>query len=70
MRHIRTILLGEAGAMRPDTQRQRNSAPSYQFAWLGDMPVDQERGPLAGRVAGEFGNTTFSFFALNLKWTY
>lgn len=43
---------------------------SYQFAWLGDMPVDQERGPLAGRVAGEFGNTTFSFFALNLKWTY
>lgn len=43
---------------------------AYQFAWLGDMPVDQERGPLAGRVAGEFGNSTFSFLGLNLKWTF
>jgi len=43
---------------------------AYQFAWLGDMPVDQERGPLAGRVAGEFSDTIFHFFALNLKWTY
>jgi len=43
---------------------------AYQFAWLGDMPVDQQRGPLAGRVAGDFKNSNFSFFALNLKWTY
>ena len=44
---------------------------AYQFAWLGDMPVDQgsEQSP-AGRVTGEFSNSTFSFFALNLKWTY
>jgi long-chain fatty acid transport protein len=28
---------------------------AYEFSWLGDMPVDQERGPLAGRVAGEYG---------------
>ncbi len=43
---------------------------AYQFAWLGDMPVDQNNGPLTGRVAGEFGNTTFQFFVLNLKWVY
>jgi long-chain fatty acid transport protein len=43
---------------------------AYEFAWLGDMPVDQQRGPLAGRVAGEFGNSTMNFFGLNLKWTY
>ncbi len=43
---------------------------AYQFAWLGDMPVDQERGPLAGRVAGEFSDTIFHFIALSLKWTY
>jgi long-chain fatty acid transport protein len=42
----------------------------YEFAWLGDMPVDQQRGPLAGRVAGGFNNSSFNFFALNLKWTY
>jgi long-chain fatty acid transport protein len=43
---------------------------AYEFAWLGDMPVDQNRGPLAGRVAGDFNNSTFSFFALNLVWTH
>ncbi len=43
---------------------------AYQLGWVGDMPVDQQRGPLAGRVAGEFGNSNFNFFAFNLKWTY
>jgi long-chain fatty acid transport protein len=41
---------------------------AYAIAWLGDMPVDQGDGPL--RVAGEFSDSSFSFFALNLKWTY
>jgi long-chain fatty acid transport protein len=45
---------------------------AYEFAWLGDMPVNQVRGvgPLANTVSGEFGSASFSFFALNLKWTY
>ncbi len=43
---------------------------AYEFLWSGDMSVDQQRGPLAGRVAGDFSSTSFSFFALNLKWTY
>jgi len=43
---------------------------AYEFLWSGDMSVDQQRGPLAGRVAGDYGSTSFSFFALNLKWTY
>ncbi len=43
---------------------------AYEFSWLGDMPVDQERGPLAGRVAGEYGSSSLSFFALNLSWKY
>jgi long-chain fatty acid transport protein len=43
---------------------------AYEFAWLGDMPVDQQRGSLAGRVAGGFNNSSFNFFAVNLKWTY
>ncbi len=45
---------------------------AYEFAWLGDMPVNQVRGvgPLASTVSGEFGSSSFSFIALNLKWTY
>ncbi|MEN6467252.1 MAG: outer membrane protein transport protein [Syntrophaceae bacterium] len=43
---------------------------AYQLGWLGDMPVNERRGPLAGRVSGEFENSSFSFFALNVKWTY
>ena len=45
---------------------------AYEFAWLGDTPVNQVRGSgaFANTVSGEFGNSSFSFFALNLKWTY
>ncbi len=43
---------------------------AYEFMWIGDMAVDQRRGPLAGRVAGEYGSASFSFFALNLSWKY
>jgi len=32
------------------------------------MPVDQNRGPLAGRVAGDFKNTAFHFFAVTVTW--
>ena len=41
---------------------------SYELTWIGDLPVDQNRGPLAGRVAGDFKNTTLNFFALSVTW--
>jgi long-chain fatty acid transport protein len=66
MGEIKSFAFGAQYAVSPSLAL----GASYQFAWLGDMPVDQERGPLAGRVTGEFSNTTFNFFALNLKWTY
>ena len=45
---------------------------AYEFAWLGNMPVNQVRGTgaFANTVSGDFSNSSFSFFALNLKWTY
>jgi long-chain fatty acid transport protein len=43
---------------------------AYEFVWIGDMSVDQERGPLAGRVAGEYKSSNMSFFALNMIWKY
>jgi len=29
----------------------------YELVWGGNLPMDVERGPLAGRVAGEYSNT-------------
>ena len=43
---------------------------SYELAWGANMPVDQNRGPLAGRVAGSYNNASFNFFALNLSWKF
>jgi long-chain fatty acid transport protein len=63
---IKSFALGAQYAVAPNL----TMGAAYQFAWLGDMPVSEYRGPLAGRVDGEFSNTTFHFFALNLKWTY
>ncbi|MBN1548570.1 MAG: transporter [Syntrophaceae bacterium] len=42
---------------------------AYELAWTGDMPVDQRRGPTA-RLEGEFEDTYFHFFALNLTWKF
>ena len=35
-----------------------------------NLAVDQTRGPLAGRVAGEFQNSYANFIALNLNWKF
>jgi len=43
---------------------------SYEFMWNGDMSVNQNRGPLAGKVSGEYNDANFSFIALNLSWKY
>lgn len=43
---------------------------AYEFVWSGDLPVDQERGPLAGRVTGEFEDVALHFFAFNLSWRF
>ena len=66
MGEIWGFALGAQYALNPNL----TLGAAYEFAWLGDMSVDQRRGPLAGRVAGDFSDSSFSFFALNLKWTY
>jgi len=50
------------------TSRTLNLGFSYELAWAGNMPVDQNRGALAGRVAGDFKNTSLHFFALTVTW--
>jgi long-chain fatty acid transport protein len=41
---------------------------SYELTYIGDLPISQNRGPLAGRVSGEFPNTMMHFFAFTLNW--
>ena len=43
---------------------------AYELAWTGDLPVDQFRGPLAGRVSGVYESTAIHFLAFNLEWNF
>jgi long-chain fatty acid transport protein len=40
----------------------------YEYIWLGDLAVDQNRGPLAGRVSGDFNNTSLQILTVLLNW--
>jgi long-chain fatty acid transport protein len=39
---------------------------AYEMAYSGDVVVNQQRGPLSGRVAGEYSNETIQFIAASL----
>ena len=69
-----TVPMGEAWRFALGAQYAFNPnltlGAAYEFIWSGDMSVNQERGPLAGRVSGDYRNTNMSFFALNLSWKY
>lgn len=45
-----------------------NVAFSYELAYTGDMPVAQNRGPLAGAVVGSFPGTYLNFFQVSFIW--
>lgn len=56
--------IGAEWQMSPST----NLAFSYELAYSGDLPVDQNRGPLAGRVVGEYPGSYLNFFAVSVIW--
>jgi long-chain fatty acid transport protein len=39
---------------------------AYELAYSGDAPVNQQRGPLSGRLAGEYSNVTIQFVSASL----
>jgi long-chain fatty acid transport protein len=41
---------------------------AYQYMNGGDADIDVERGPLAGRLQGDYSSYDFHFVALNLSW--
>jgi long-chain fatty acid transport protein len=43
---------------------------AYELAWLGDLSMDVNRGPLAGRVSGDYTDTSMHFINLALNWRF
>ena len=43
---------------------------AYELIWLGTLNVDQERGPLAGRVAGEYNDAAIHAFQVALRYQF
>lgn len=43
---------------------------AYEFVWAGDLPMDVERGPLAGRVSGDYNDAYMDFINLALNWRF
>jgi long-chain fatty acid transport protein len=42
----------------------------YTFLWSGDLDMDVNQGPLAGRVSGTYENTSMNFINLYLNWKF
>ena len=43
---------------------------AYELVWAGDLPMDVERGPLAGRVSGDYNDAHMHFINLALNWRF
>jgi long-chain fatty acid transport protein len=41
---------------------------AYEYMNGGDNNIDVQRGPLAGRLEGDYKSFDFHFFALNVIW--
>lgn len=43
---------------------------AYELAWGGDLDMDVERGPLAGRVSGTWEDSALHVVSLNADWRF
>ena len=43
---------------------------AYELMWTGDLHMDINRGPLAGRVSGTYEDTSMHFINVNLIWKF
>jgi long-chain fatty acid transport protein len=57
-----------AGGVQHPVSEHVELGVAYEFLWSGTLPMDQERGPMSGRVAGSYQNTLLNFFAFNVNW--
>jgi long-chain fatty acid transport protein len=59
-----------AGGLRYAWSERLNLGVAYEMVWQGDLPVDQNRGALAGRVAGDFRGSSIQAVSLNLDYRF
>jgi long-chain fatty acid transport protein len=52
--------------LQHDLSASTTVALAYEMAYSGDAPVNQQRGPLSGRLAGEYSDVTIQFFSASL----
>ena len=43
---------------------------AYELVWTGDLDMEVNRGPLAGRVSGTYEDTAMHFININLIWKF
>jgi long-chain fatty acid transport protein len=43
---------------------------AYGLTWIGDLSMDINRGPLAGRVVGEYESMAIHNIVLGLNWVF
>jgi long-chain fatty acid transport protein len=53
-----------------DWSKSLTFGAAYALGWGGDLDMDVERGPLAGRVSGTYKNTAIHVVALNAQWRF
>jgi long-chain fatty acid transport protein len=58
-----------AGA-RYDWSQKLAFGVGYTFLWTGDLDMDIDRGPLSGRVSGNYENLSMHFINLFLDWKF
>jgi long-chain fatty acid transport protein len=55
---------------RYDWSKDLTLGAAYGLAWGGDLDMDVERGPLAGRVSGTYEGLAIHFVSLNAEWRF
>ncbi|MGE0085671.1 MAG: OmpP1/FadL family transporter [Desulfococcaceae bacterium] len=69
-----SLPLGEAWRFAFGTQYQWSKdidiGWAYELMWAGELDMDVNRGPLAGRLAGTYEDVALHFFNVNLSWKF
>ena len=55
---------------RYDWSKDMTLGAAYELAWGGDLDMDVERGPMAGRVSGTYEGLAIHFVSLNAEWRF
>ena len=67
-----TVPVGQAWRFGFGAQRRMSETfelgLAYELAWAGTLAVDQERGPLSGRLAGAYNEAAMHFLGASLRW--